>query len=372
MIRHIAARLAHDDEDSDDTYPTYVKRLCVLAGQDEMYPMLANLAAACKDIPDSYPSSKICGDSFCGGSYCEFDLVAGAAYLNKLSVIDKVANSDHHLRIHHGIFGDPYICAALGDNAEAVQLLFHKAELHNQRYTPFWVRHSRLTLVARLCSTTMTQLFVPEWPPAHYEDFEGGKRGYATETLDHALLTPHVDTFDFVMGLKKKTQYPDLEKAQLLSLLDSACEYGWVEMAQHLLALGAPLEVVGAPLKDDDFVYWKCEDPLRVTCEGHRGGTMHSEAIVRLLLSHGARIKGDEVALAAETGNIGVVQALVEAGADVNKGEPHPLVSAIALERVDLFKALLSWGAELNSEVKGACVERAKQENLESMLELLM
>jgi ankyrin repeat protein len=201
----------------------------------------------------------------------------------------------------------------------------------------------------------------------HYEDFKDGKRGYAIDTLDRALLTPNLDTFDFVMGLKKKTQYPDLEKDQLLSLLHSACCYGWVEMAQRLLTLGAPLE-------DDGPGLWpsKGEDPLRAACRARPGHTTYSEAIVRLLLSHGARIKGDEVTLAAKTGKIGVVQALVEAGADVNKGDPHPLVSAIALERVDLFKSLLSWGAELNSEVRGACIERAKQENLESMLELLM
>jgi hypothetical protein len=69
MVRHIAARLARDDQNSEETYPAYVKKLCVRSGLDGG----PYLATACTAASDCYSSRD------CGGLFCEYDLVAAAA-----------------------------------------------------------------------------------------------------------------------------------------------------------------------------------------------------------------------------------------------------------------------------------------------------
>lgn len=355
MVRHIAARLAHEDENSEETYPVYVKKLCVRAGQDGG----PYLAAVCGAGPDSYSARD------CGGLYCEYDLVAAAAYLNKLSVIDEVANRDHNLHVALGIFGNPYMCAALGENLEAVQLLFHKLELHSRIRSPRSVRQALFTRVSSDCSTPMMLLFMPKWSPEYFEDLDEDKRSPAMNTLDRALSTSNMETFDTLMRIKETTPYPELDEEHLTSLLNDACQEGSEEMVRRLLALGASLEGY-------DYEYDKLEDPLKVACSDSFGkGTMNLQRIASALLSHGAQIKGDEIAIAAKTGNLGLVQTLVQAGVDVNTGAPKPLVSAVGLERTDLFEALVGWGARIDGEVGKACAERARLEGLESMLSLL-
>lgn len=358
QVRHIAARLARDDENSDDTYPVYVKRLCVLKGLNRLY-----LADACTNGPDLYGSKRNCG-----GSYCEFDLVSAAAFLNKLSIIDEVANSDHRLGSSYGLFPSPYRCAIEGENPDAIRLLFQKLDNRYPRSSCAERRRLFISLPPS-CSTAMAKLIMPVWNsgPLDWEDDWEGNRGGAVRAIDRALSTSHVDMFDFLMELKKNSPHPDLEEEELLELLRKTCYYCSLEKAQRLLSLGAPVE-------GDDDSRWRPEDPLELACKRMRAHSTQSqqEAFIRLLLSHGARIKADEVAAVAKKGNMSALRALVEAGADVNKGDPNPLVSAIALERVDMFEALLSWGAELNDDVRAACVEKAKQENLESMLDLLL
>jgi hypothetical protein len=227
------------------------------------------------------------------------------------------------------------MCAALGDNLEAVQLLFRKLELHSKIRGPVGVRQSLFARVSAECSTPMMQLFMPPWRADRFEDIDENKRSVAMNTLDRALSTHNLETFDVLMRIKETTPYPELGEEQLASILRRACSRGSEEMARRLLALGAPLE-------GQDYDFNKVEDPLMTACRGQRGrGTVNSERIVRVLLSHGAQIKGDEIAIAAKTGDLGLVRTLVQAGADVNAGDPKPLVSAIELERTDLFEALV-------------------------------
>jgi ankyrin repeat protein len=95
------------------------------------------------------------------------------------------------------------------------------------------------------------------------------------------------------------------------------------------------------------------------------------EPIVRILLEHGAELKDDALAIAAKRGHMNVVKVLVELGADVNQGKPRAIVSAISLERKDMFYGLLELGATLDGESGREALEKAREEGLTSMLALV-
>ena len=352
MVRHIAARLARDDEESKKTYPLYVRKLCVRAAQ-ETGP---SLAMSCTAEPDSYATRR------CGGPYCNYDLVAAAAYLNKTLVIDHVANDAHTLRIALGIFGNPFMCAVSGDNLEAIQLLFEKVALVYSEAEANNMRHRLLARISAQGSTSITQASLPEFALARYKDFGENERSPAMKTLDSALRTPNVETFDILMRIKENTPHPELEGELWGKLLQHACKNGSADMVRHLLALDALQHSYKlAAVARMDLIKDACL----------RRNNHESHDIVRTLLSYAAPVPSDAVADAAELGNLSLVQVLVKAGASVNIGYPRPLVSAIALERMDMFKALIRWGARLDSEATKACVDRARENGSESMLRLL-
>jgi hypothetical protein len=351
MVRHIAARLAHDEEESKKTYPLYVHKLCVRAAQE----MTLSLAFCCSAEPDPY-STKLCG-----GFYCDYDLVAAAAYLDKTAVIDHVANNAHTLRTALGLFGTPIMSAVSGDNLEAMQLLFRKVALVSGEAEANNLRHRLLGRMSVQGSTSIVQASLPNFVPERYEDIGGNERSPVMKILDDALRTPNVKTFKLLMQIKENTPHPEVEKRDWQMLLVHACFYGSADMIQHLFTLGAQYSYKLTDIRENTLKFL-IRDVIR-QCERDR--------IIRTLLSYGAPVTSDAVVIAAKHGNWSLVQILVEAGADINSGKPKPLVSAISLERTDMFKALIEWGARLDSEVMEACAKRAREEGLKSMLDLL-
>jgi hypothetical protein len=189
--------------------------------------------------------------------------------------------------------------------------------------------------------------------------------GSHMQWLKRGLETTNLETFNVLFRMKEQCSDPYIWEEDLARILRMGCEAGAEEMVRRILALDAPL--VGHPYGQCDII-----DPLEAACKGKDGyGTPNSARIARILLSYGAEIKGHEVAIAAKTQNMDLVRTLVQAGADVNKGDPKPLVSAIASERPDMFRELIRLGARLDDEVLKECVEKARGEGLESMLELL-
>jgi hypothetical protein len=362
MVRHIAARLARDDENSASTYPIYVQELCMRLSESSTH----NLFIACQLTASPTPSRSICG-----GRYCTYDLVSAAACLNKLNVIEEVANDEHSLRQLHGIFDNPYINAALRDNFAALDLLFDRLETHGVVAKPRDVRRQNFPRVAKTCSTAMMRIFMPDdWKDPDFfanieEDMSETVIGSHMQWLKRGLETTNLETFNVLFRMKEQCSDPYIWEEDLARILRMGCEAGAEEMVRRILALDAPL--VGHPHGQCDII-----DPLEAACKGKDGyGTPNSARIARILLSYGAEIKGHEVAIAAKTQNMDLVRTLIQAGADVNKGDPKPLVSAIASERPDMFRELIRLGARLDNEVLKECVEKARGEGLESMLELL-
>jgi hypothetical protein len=350
-LRQIAARLARDDEDSKNTYPLYLQKLCDWAAQNGG----PSLAVCCSGDLDSY--------GLCGGRYCDYDLVAAAAYLGKISIIDHVANNAHTLRIALGLFGCPFMSAVAGGNLEAMQLLFQKVALvHDSWGAANTLRCRLLSRISVRGSTAIVQAALPHYEPDRYEDDNENERSLVMKDLDNALRTQNVETFELLKRIKEETPHPKVDEEHWKKLLEHACRRGSADMVQHLLTLGLQHSY---ELKESS----KLRHLITLVCL--RRGTSDSDRTVRTLLSHGVPVTSDALAGAAKLGNWNLVQILVEAGTDVNIGDPKPLVSAIAQERTDMFKALLGWGARLDGETMKACAERAKEEGLESMLDLL-
>lgn len=127
-------------------------------------------------------------------------------------------------------------------------------------------------------------------------------------------------------------------------------------MTTHLLSIGAPV---------DWFGYYENNTPLFDAC--CRG----SEGVVRQLLQHHSTIMDSEMQEAARRGHLGIVSLLIDHGADVNRGDPIPIVSAARLEYTEMFHLLLRHGAVLTGEVMVEAERVTRKEGLESMVELL-
>jgi hypothetical protein len=76
-------------------------------------------------------------------------------------------------------------------------------------------------------------------------------------------------------------------------ILAEACQKGWEEMAQNVLALGTPV--------DGRFYSYRGREGNALTSACRRG----FGNIVRLLLEHSANLKGNEVCQAAKKGRWG-------------------------------------------------------------------
>ena len=334
-IRRVAAQLASPDEEPE-TFATYVRLLCARAADSHGH---FSMAAACLR-PATY------FDAVYDDAKYDCVLLAAAAYLNKLSVIDELTNGGEHARCSGIVLGSPDQNAILRGNSEALQLLDSKLNK---------TRVSALAPVLSLhCSPDMFERFRPKWTTQQLETSD--KRHY--RYFERALRTPSVENFNTLMRLKKTTKQPQLTKMQLAAYLHRASRSGWEDMTRHLLGLGAPVE--GDPRLYDDF-----GSPLTGACvHGHSN-------IAQILLEQGAKIEGTEIGDAAKKGRWDMVSMLADRGADINLGDEPPIVSAVAFEREDIFYELLKRGATLKGPFGAKALQTGTANGLESMLLLL-
>jgi ankyrin repeat protein len=217
------------------------------------------------------------------------------------------------------------------------------------------------------------------------------------ESSEHTALyraenTASLEVLRFVAELRAIYHNPTVADDRAEYSLDRCVDMGRLDTVAYAVQLGAHprgLSSMGHPRNDL---------PVRKACRrGHI-------AIVEYLLAHGA---GPErtVATAAEWGHAELVQRLLElgispvgalsraaaggyldvvrllldAGVDANEtpetpsmGVKSPLANAIWKEHTAMFDLLLDRGADLHAEgVAEECVQRAKEDGLESMLLLL-
>lgn len=156
---------------------------------------------------------------------------------------------------------------------------------------------------------------------------------------------------------------------------------GWYDKALFLLGLGAKVNV--------DF-HGYSNFPIIAACKGG-----HSD-MVELLLDHNADTRRT-VEAASEKGHLAIVKLLLnrgigptgglnkatagghrdiavfllDHGSDVKEIKSESLASLVALEHTALLRLLHGRGAFMGGEIGAACMERARELGLESMIQLL-
>lgn len=334
-IRHIAARLALEDEAAqEERYASYIDLLCHQVARNFGFSM----AAACMqttDRTDTFGGKRCC---------CDYDLMTAAVYTNKLSLLDELSSRKSRCRHRQGSFGNPYEMAALAGHHEALDLLYSKISQYE-------IDNHNSNMFTRVCAEGSIGM-VRKVVPAHWtKEFLEVEDRYNMGKVEGALLTPSIETFQFIMRIKESTIFPTVPERRLGNLLRVAAKNGWLEMTQHLLSLGAPCDSRFEPL-------WAA------SLRGHY-------KVVEALLDHGAKLTDDELGIAAKKGKWDIVRLMVERGADLNSGNLTPLTAAVEFERADVIKDLIELGARVDGEFGQKAVKRARNLGLESMLGLL-
>jgi hypothetical protein len=216
--------------------------------------------------------------------------------------------------------------------------------------------------------------------------------GRSLESYEHTALyraqnTASLEVLRFVAELRELYLNSHIDSERAEYSLDWCIKMGRLDTVKHAIQLGAH------PRGHSSMGHPRDNLPIRKACM--RGRT----AIVEYLLACGA---GSEKTIAAASewghlelvrrllelgipptdalskasagGYLDVVRLLLDAGVDANEtiGPQSPLAGAIGKEHTAMFTLLVERGADLYADgVAEACVQRAKEDGLHSMLLLL-
>lgn len=351
-IRYLARYLSAADGAAGlmDCYPNYIKSLTTLLVQhrpDGVRSMSNLFQEETEDGRRLYDER----------APVEEDLITAAAYTNHLSIVKERSEGMATIWCIKGTLGNPYRAATLNGNVEILDFLFEKmsAETRGSVTTDFWFHHVCLAS-SEANIDVVHHLLDYGWAP-QLKNYSG----CFIPKFYRAMFTPNLDVFNFFMHLKKQMEEPfkPLDTLTLERHIRGAAENGWYEMVVHLLELGAPAHI------DDRMGTRNPASPLFWAC------TSADEKVVRLLLRHGAKVSARDVNTAARRGDMDILKALFEHGADVDdelKSHLQPAVShALLLEHPKMFHYLMERGAEIGE----GTVDELTEEGLESMLTLL-
>lgn len=236
-------------------------------------------------------------------------------------------------------------------------------------------------------------------------DFKDRTKRYASnQVFNEALSTPSREVWDHVMELRRQYKCHNIlsEDRKQAILAECIAQGGDADLLDHLLDLWPDIatnngfgdDVSARPSR---LLLDACangyEDLVRVLLS--RGASMTSAviiaaahgrtSIVRLLLDQGAAAVGG-LLRAARGGYMEIVQMLLHAGVDPGETDWRPVLypglnthgltyvpiaSACAIEHIEMAKLLKAKGAEVNGHAGSECLRVARNEGLESMLELL-
>jgi hypothetical protein len=348
IIRQIAWQFALDDADRKNGYINNVNSLSLLVARRKALNTREWFHEA---LPSEYQEH---------GRQC--DLLTASVCTGRLVTLRKLSERKELMLVDDrpGLLGDPYTAAAFADDFALIDHLLCQSEKQGlSSYNVKKVVTERILPAACEFASPKTVETLLTSPWCSFLTEPGFYSGYL---FQRRLATPNLDTFSI---LRRFTHSPC--DRGLATLLFTAVGRGWEEMTHRLIELGA--------LVDDDWVYgyWKHyrisnrQKPLLAACK------TGSRATVARLLQSEAKIVDCEIGHAARRGQFGMVKALIEYGADVNHQDSSihpPLVSAILLEHVEMFRFLLERGAILGDK-RTATIQKVKEHGLDSMLELM-
>jgi hypothetical protein len=199
--------------------------------------------------------------------------------------------------------------------------------------------------------------------------------------------TPSNPVFELLMQLRRTHCVNKTFGPREYTQFPAHCAWkGWAEMAEHYISLGASVDEPGVSLS-----HWKTRQ--RMIVHAFEGGY---EDVVAVFLKHGADTSTPALDVASRHGHLGIFTMLLEHGAEFGKAvyeavangyrdivtellrhgakieEDQGALLAYAIAREDkvLFRLLLNGGCD-PMEHMAECRQRAEQDGLDSMIELL-
>jgi hypothetical protein len=320
------------------------------------------------------------------------NLFVAAAHLNLLPVVRDlidVVPQQNGLQFWSAAFGNPYVAAAAQDNHEVLRFMLERvSSFPSSKNVDLELLRVVALSVAAQCGhlQTVDMLLDDIWPPFTMQ---------RTPKTDQQLPDSNVRSdgvwgiFDGALATTNRVVFSRIyEFAQLktglppkLSTGRTAARY-WAKCAR-----AGDSEMLRWVL----LTYWpQPQQELALYPLELAAGTGNSQ-VLQVLIDYTAplgKISG-LVSHAAAGGHLDVVKMLVEQGYDMNEPGDHfrnngrrvwnfphalppPIVSAVELEHVRMFRFLRDAGAVFDTlETCGEAVGRAKAAGLESMLKLL-
>jgi Ankyrin repeats (3 copies) len=295
-------------------------------------------------------------------------LFVAAVYTNSDSLvrqmIDPIAERPD-ARVFSSVFGSAYSAASQQGNRELLLLLLERLYDPNIRWhfsarsqaAIFAVQRGHLDAGSLFLSTDSTK-----W--SHWRYTLPQEPGRYTreeyECLFKMLNTPNLDLFccsmEFLQNTIVKGTLP-WNIPDRLFFVHSA--RGYVEMVKHLIE---KLDFLPQREAVCRTVYFACRN-------GHID-------MVKLLLPYVDTVPSDAMAYAAAGGHLDIIRMLAtDDRFDINaqaRKYPPPIVSAVQLEHIPMFRFLRERGASLDTPQCGRqAVSIAKGAGLDSMLEIL-
>ncbi|ORX94428.1 ankyrin repeat-containing domain protein [Clohesyomyces aquaticus] len=364
VIWRIAERLACKDENgstSEMALKYYVRELCTFASMSRHRTL--------KDIFCQQPV-EIDGIRF---QQC---LLAAACYTNKVSLVRQLLKQSTRPYPPNILFDNAVLAAVRGGHRGVLDIIFEIPCIYSRS-------GSKKELIAALREASrggqleMVDYIIHSLPwPFDLEDH------LTCFQIEKAFYTPNLEIFRRIMAFRMKSKFHELVNKDLLrNVVSEAIEFGWTDVANHLLHQGyQPLsprafveacrkgytEIVKTILKNG----YEIVGPEMFAAAAAGGYT----DTIKLLLDYGADTEGS-MATAARMGRTKAVKMLLDHGIELNTGTgvyPAPIVSAIEREDTAMFKLLVHRGAILHTPETGEmAMKLACAQGLDTMRELL-
>ncbi|KAH7385075.1 ankyrin repeat-containing domain protein [Cadophora sp. MPI-SDFR-AT-0126] len=339
-IRRVAEILCEDIQHREtDTFRRYVDSLCSLT-VEEGRPFQDDDWAQVTEYDKNF----------------DYHLLVAAAYLNRLPLLRTLLPRVGFQLDGSPLFGHPAQAAALRSNNEALELILNT----EWKVTSIYAFRGA---IANANFDILNLLLEPRW------EFDTGLNHRFANCIWQGLQrTSSVAMFTRAFPLLGDYE-ADPPGKRLGFFLRCAVTRGHTMLALHLFHLGAPAS-------GHQALTFEAYNPLWAACK------YGDETLVRLLLRKGANPnvpydcpQSSPLQIASRRGRFKIVQALLEYGADVDKSSsdgPLPIVSAIELEHMAIFRLLSRQAALWTQRNSRIVFDRVARAGLESMATLLL
>lgn len=347
----------------------YVEQLCTLSVNNDAFMKASCCLNTSNHFSHHWTAEYFKGEqtyTYGAGTKGQLPLLTAAAYLNCIPLVKELVGEGYNTETCIQILGSPARAAAIKGNSEVLEILLScsasSAPSERLRAIDGAISASQLETLDLALSFTACNF--ADCPAIAF-------------TWLHALRKfcfQSVEIFSRVEPVLLKHTYDTKQSLPAFLAKAVTCQDN-LDVVKYLLDRGAPINrSISRSINRPPTQKQVDSDPLR---HASRYGSIDA---VKVLLQRGADVesggytlKPRPLSIAAARGHLGIVRLLLDHGADPNAGTPPPIVSAVRLEYVAMFKLLRKRGAIFgNSETGVITLKEAIVSGWESMVVLLL